>query len=219
MKSTTVLRILIGAIAAPAFVACASTQTSDTSAAGALAVPNVIEIVPVSASEAVMLRRMTDPNILGHVSMSDSVEVVMAKFAQQRTKNDDVLDFARKMDVDHSTDMQAVRNIAQTTGLGMHTIVGELAMSHMGAMVDSVGPQISGMTFDRNYILANVQMHQHMLAELETLHASAQNATVREHLAQMIPTVQSHLDRARDIARKYDWASRKALRATSSGAR
>lgn len=213
MKGSALQRATVLALTIPAFVACASARRSDTSmAAGTIAVPATIEVPPISRSEADLLRRMTDPNILGHIAMADSVEAVMAQFAQQRTKNDDVLQFARQMNVDHNTDRQAVENLARTTGAGMHTIVGELRMSHMGTLVDSVGPQISEVTFDRNYILANVQMHEHMLGELEALQGTAQNPAIRDHVTAMIPVVQAHLDRARAIARKYDYASRRALR-------
>jgi putative membrane protein len=213
MKWNGKMRMLTLAMAAPAFAACASTRQNDMAmAAGTVGSPMQIEFAPISPAESDMLRQMTDPNILGHVAMSDSVEVVMAQFAEQRTKNDDVLNFARQMDVDHSTDLQALRNLAQTSGIGMHTMVGELKASHMGKMVDSIGPQISEITFDRNYIISQVQMHQHVLAELQTLQGVTQNATLRDHINAMIPTVQEHLNKARDLAHKYDYISSKTLK-------
>jgi len=61
------------------------------------------------------------------------------------------------------------------------------------------------MKFDRNYILSQVQMHQHMLGELQVMQDVAKNASVRDHVKATIPVVQAHLDRARDIAKKYDY--------------
>jgi putative membrane protein len=199
---------MIVAAAVPAFAACATVPASDTASAAGNVTPAMIESTPIAVMEADMLRRMTDPNILGHIAMSDSVEVVMAQFAQKRTRSDDILSYARQMDVDHSSDRAKVRDLAQTTGVGMHTIAGELKASHMGSMVDSVGPQISEITFDRNYVLANLQMHQHMLAELQTLQSVAQNSAVRDHIAAMLPVVQGHLNGARDLARKYGYGSK-----------
>jgi predicted outer membrane protein len=202
---------VMAAAAATTFAGCASTQHYETaSAAGSV---SLLDAPPATlrGSELDMVRRMTDANILGHVSMADSIEVVMAQFAQQRTKSDDVLQYARRMNVEHSSDMLKTRNIAQSAGVGMHTIVGEMKMSHMGEMVDSIGPQTSEVLFDRNYILSQVQMHRHMLAELQEMQGVAKNAAVRDHITAMIPAVQDHLNVAIALARKYDFASSKSL--------
>lgn len=203
MKFAMGMRGAVAALAAPAFIACASTHRNDMAAAGTLNLTDAT--AALSSSEVTMLQRMTDPNILGHMAMGDSVEIVMAQYAEHRTKNDDVLNFARMMDVDHSSHIEAERSLATTSGVGIHTLANELKTSHMGPMVDSVGPQISELKFDRNYILAQVQMHQHMLGELEVLQGVAKNDRVRDHVKATIPVVQAHLDRAREIAKKYDY--------------
>jgi putative membrane protein len=207
MQFKMVFRGVVVAMAAPAFIACASTQRADTmSAAGTLSLTDAA--ATLDASDTTMLRRMTDPNILGHMAMADSVEAVMAQLAQRRTENDDVLDFARMMDVDHSTHLQAERALATLTGVGIHTLTTEFKISHMGPMVDSVGPQISEMTFDRNYVLSQIQMHEHMLGELAILQDVARNDKVREHIASTIPVIQRHLERARALAKKYDFGKK-----------
>jgi len=204
MKLTAGIRGAVVPMAAPAFIACASTHSRDNlSSAGTLNLTDAT--AAVTPSEVDMLQRMTDPNILGHMGMADSVEIVMAEFAQTRTKNDDVLEFARMMKSDHTVHRDAVRSLGTTTGVGIHTLANELKVSHMGRMVDSIGPQISELKFDRNYILAQVEMHQHILGELQVLQDVAKNDMVRNDIRATIPTVQLHLDRARAIAKKYDY--------------
>src|ERR1700759_5485131 len=149
MKFTMGMRGAVAALAAPAFIACASTHRSDVAAAGTLNLSDAT--AALSSSEVTMLQRMTDPNILGHMAMGDSVEIVMAEYAERRTKNDDVLNFARMMVSDHSADLDAERSLGMSSGVGIHTLANELKTSHMGPMVDSIGPQISEMKFDRNY--------------------------------------------------------------------
>jgi predicted outer membrane protein len=201
------IRGVVAALAAPAFIACASTRQNDAvSAAGTLNLPDYA--ASLITSEVGMLQRMTDPNILGHMAMADSVEIVMAQFAQRRTKNDDVLQFARMMDVDHSNHLNAERTLGTTSGVGIHTLANELKVSHMGQMVDSIAPQISELKFDRNYILAQIQMHEHMLGELEVMEDVAKNDMVRDHVKGTIPVVAAHLDRARAIAKKYEFGTK-----------
>jgi putative membrane protein len=198
------MRGVVVAVAAPAFIACASTRQHDSlSAAGTLNLTDAT--AAISPSELNMLQRMTDPNILGHIAMGDSVEIVMAEFAMNRTKNDDVLNFARMMNSDHTTDLNNERALATSSGVGIHTLANELKVSHMGPMVDSVGPQIAETKFDRNYILSQIEMHQHILGELQVLQGVAKNEMVRDHINAVIPVVQAHLDRAREIAKKYDY--------------
>jgi putative membrane protein len=165
----------------------------------------------LSPRESEMLRSMTDPNILGHMAMADSVEIVMGKLALNRSKTDAVDNFARQMISDHTASLDAEHAIARHDGMGMQTMVGELNVSHMGPMVDSVGPTISEATFDRNYLLSQVQMHRHILAELQTLQDVARDPAVREHVVAAIPVVTQHMNRAHDLAvqrgymKKGDW--------------
>jgi predicted outer membrane protein len=210
MMGNRVMGMVVTAAAAFGLAACASTPRYDAStAAGTVS----LEAPPaaLNAAELDMLHRMTDANILGHVAMADSVEAVMAEFAEKRTMSDDILAYARRMDTDHSTHLVKTRDLATTTNVGIHTIVGEMKASHMGEMVDSIGPQKSEVNFSRNYVLSQVQMHRHMLAELNELQAVAKNAAVRDHLTATIPVVQEHLNAAVALARKYDFASKKAL--------
>jgi putative membrane protein len=200
-------RRLIAAFAIPALAACSSYGGS---AGGTLDLTNPSIVPPLRMNEVRLLRGMTDANILGHMAMSDSVEVVMAKYAEQRTKDDAVLEFARQMDVEHSTNLAAERQLAQNTGLGMNTMVGEMRVSHMGTLVDSVGPQVSDINFDHNYVVANVQMHRHMLAELEQLQGVAKNDKVQDHIAATMATVERHLSEAHDLAVKHGYMTANA---------
>jgi len=208
MQSRTIARSLLTPAIAVLFAglsACASTSRNQaTYSAGNVSLTEPV-VPPLAASEVDMLRRMTDPNILGHLAMGDSVEIVMAKFAEGRTKDDAVLDLARTMDVDHSTSLQRERDIAGRNGLGMQTMVGELKMSHMGTYVDSLSPRISELTFDHNYIMAQVQVHRHMLAELRTLQDVARDDAIRRHIAAAIPIVSAHYMKAHDLAVKRQY--------------
>jgi putative membrane protein len=205
-------RTFIAVLAIPAGLACASAHHSQTvSSAGSVSLTDTPRNAVLSSRETEMLRSMTDPNILGHMAMADSVEIVMGKLALNRSKTDAVDDFARQMISDHTASLDAEHAIARHDGMGMQTMVGELNVSHMGPMVDSVGPTISEATFDRNYLLSQVQMHRHILAELQTLQDVARDRAVREHVVAAIPVVTQHMNRAHDLAvqrgylKKGDW--------------
>lgn len=199
--------VLAAAVAAlPAFAACAANPPIRGTAAGVVSpASNSLMLPSLMPSEVELLQRMTDPNILGHIAMGDSVELVMASLAVQRSRSADVLDLARRIIDDHSNSLSRGRDIARKTGLGMHTIAGELALSHMGPWVDSVGPRISDVRIDHNFLIAQIEMHQHMLAEMNTLLTVARDSSVRWHIETDIPTLTDHLERARALAVKRQY--------------
>lgn len=155
---------------------------------------------PLAPSEVRFLRGFSDANVLGHLIVLDSVEAAVAKAALRRSKSDAVLANAKEMLAAHSSSMNAVKQIGKQTGIGPTMIVGELKKSHMGASVDSVDIA-SDLTVDRHYIMSQVEMHEHMLAELETLRGVARNPAIRAHIDAEIPAVREHLAKAHDLAR------------------
>jgi putative membrane protein len=209
MKFSIQARTLLAAVAIPAVVVSAPIRHGRTLSAPPVAqVSNQLQDSVISPREVKMLQSMTDPNILGHMAMADSVEIVMAKMAQNRSKSDGVLQFAKQMLADHTASLDNERAVARRTGLGMQTMTGELNVSHFGTMVDSVSPKVSDIAFDRDYVLAQVQMHQHILMELRTLQTVARNPAVRSHIAATIPVVAEHLKRARALAVSHDYMKR-----------
>ncbi len=48
--------------------------------------------------------------------------------------------------------------------------------------------------------MSQVQLHQHVLAELEALQSVAKNPAVREEIANTMPIVRDHLSRAHALA-------------------
>ena len=154
---------------------------------------------PLLPSEAKFLRSFDDANIIAHLVATDSVEMSMAQAAIRQSKSDEVLAYAKSMLAEHGQARMADRQIARKSGIAPALIVGEMKKSHMGASIDSVDVA-SNLTVDRHYMLSQVEMHQHMLAELETLRGVAKNADLRAHIDAEIPKVREHLAKAHEIA-------------------
>jgi predicted outer membrane protein len=206
VKRRSGIPMLAAAVMVPMFIACAGQAPLNNSASGVLSPASNAFVLPtLKPSEMELLNRMTDPNILGHIATGDSVEIVMAGLVNRYSKSDTVLGLARVIIGDHSNSLARGRDIAKNRGIGMQTVAGELKLSHMGPWVDSVGPQISEMNIDHNYVMSQVEMHEHMLAEMNALLNVAKDSAVRAHIQADIPVMQQHLRMARDLAvhRKY----------------
>ena len=161
---------------------------------------------PLNAKEARVLSGMSDANILGHLAATDSVEVALSDTTITKSKSDQVLAYAKMMRSAHLGSMHAVDVIAKETGIGRNTLAGELRITHLFSMPDSVG-NASEREIDRHYITEQIAIHRHVLAELQLLQGVVKNERAREHIDAAIPAVRDHLARAVAIAktRGFSW--------------
>ena len=186
-------------LAISAFVACASNQQYESSSAAGTVDLSAYPNPPLDTAELQLLRGMSDADILGHFITVDSMEVATADTALRLSKNDDVITYARLMKATHSANLRQDKAIAEQAGITPIRAFGGIRASHVAASLDSL-TAVSDMRLDRYYIMSQVELHQHVLAELETLQGAAKNDAVREHVATMIPVVRDHLARAHAIA-------------------
>jgi predicted outer membrane protein len=192
-------RALGGALIIAGIAACASNQQVVSSSAAGTVDLSRYPAVTLSERELRILRGMSDANVLGHLSMVDSLEVVTADSALRLSKSDAVLAFAKDMRTAHSLSLMQERDIAHRLNSAPTTVVGELRASHIAPSLDSV-TTAGDQTIDRHYVTSQVQLHAHVLAELETLRDVARDPAIREHIDAMIPVVRDHLARAHALA-------------------
>jgi len=193
-------RALTSVAAISAFAACAANQQygSSSAASGTVAL-SAYPAAPLDASETRMLGGLSDADIVGHLLTVDSMEVATADTTLRLSKSDDVLTYARLMHAAHTAHLQSDRDLAQRAGITPTSIFGGLRASHVAASLDSVRIA-SDATIDRHYVMSQVQLHEHVLAELETLEKVAKNDAVRQQVEAMIPMVRDHLSRAHALA-------------------
>lgn len=154
----------------------------------------------LGSDETTMLRQMSDANIIGHLITVDSLEVTMSDTALRYIKTDDVNAYAKMMHLAHSDDWKAMKDLAGAAGIIPTIDVGKLRSSHVAAGIDSVR-RTSDVTKDQQYLRAQMELHQHALAELEVLQGVPRNAALRQHIAEMIPVVRNHLARANALGK------------------
>jgi predicted outer membrane protein len=195
------LAAIMCALAAPVFAqggTSGSSSSSKNSAAGTVDL-SAYPTPPLAESELKLLREMSDGDILGHLITVDSMEVATADSARRILKSDDMLDYAKMMRGAHSVSLERNRALAKDANITPIQMFGGLRASHVAASLDSVH-LASDVQLDRHYVMSQVELHQHVLAELETLQGVAKNAALRERIAATIPAVRDHLARAHALA-------------------
>jgi len=195
----TYARLFVSAVAV-ATAACASSGRYNSSSAG-----GVVDVASsagsrLDAREAQLLESMSDADILGHLITVDSMEVVAADSALRLSRSDDVLDLAKRMRAIHQANLQQDKDLAKQQDITPIRMFGGIRAAHVAASLDSVGIA-SDLTIDRHYVRSQVELQQHVLAELEILQNRAKNPAVHEYVMTIMPAMRDGLARARAIAK------------------
>jgi putative membrane protein len=150
----------------------------------------------------------TNANIVSHLGTGDSLEVALSQLGADRGHNTAVRDFARRMVAEHSAHMQAGMQLAMQGGITPASSPADTADAMMEAHASSrLSGLPEGAQFDRQFMRAEVMMHQHMLHDLMTFRPQASGAAL-QLVDQTIPVVRTHLADAQSIWRQVGGGTR-----------
>lgn len=161
-------------------------------------------ILPLGLSAQTAVPDLTDPEVAHVAVTANSIDIDLAHYAQSRTRNVDIRQFAATMITDHSAvNAQAV---ALATRLGVTPA--DNAVSHSllagAATARTSLEQVRGrQAFDRAYIDREIAYHQAVLDALDgLLIPTTDNADLKALLQQVRPAVAAHLGHAKMIRTK-----------------
>lgn len=126
-------------------------------------------------------------------TQSGMVEIKTATIAEQNSKNQRVINFAKMMIEDHSKAGNELKTIA---GQKYVTVVDTVSMEHK-AIVDSLTKK-TGSDFDKLYMKTMVADHEQAV---QLFHDAGENKNkaVRDFANKTLPTLKMHLDSAKAI--------------------
>jgi putative membrane protein len=143
---------------------------------------------------------LDDAQIAHVVLTANTADSAGGELAASRGTSEQVKAFARRMVQDHGSANQQATQLAQRLGV---TPADNAASGELKTDADQHAQQLQGMSgaeFDRAYIEHEVQMHQRVLDALDQqLIPNARNPELRQLLETVRPTIQSHLEQARQI--------------------
>jgi putative membrane protein len=120
-------------------------------------------------------------------------EVQLGQLTLQKSNNDQVKQFARKMIDDHTKLNEQMRPIAQQLGVEIPTEVSKKDKSLMSKM-----QALSGTAYDQAYIKEMVKDHKQDLSEF---HMEASNGHVKDAATQGSKIISEHLQMAQQLAK------------------
>lgn len=124
-------------------------------------------------------------------------EIGLSQTALSKSTNDDVKQFAQKMVDDHTAAGDELKSLAMSKSV---TLPMEMDAKHKAMNSKLMG--MSGSAFDAAYIKGLVSDHEKTVAMLQKEASSGKDADAKALAAKLLPTVQGHLDMARNLMSK-----------------
>lgn len=136
-------------------------------------------------------------NFVAEMLADGEVEVELGRLAQERSQNNAVREFGQMMVRDHTSAGEELKRVAADLGsTGAHADTG-MGADHQ--QLKETLSELSGDTFDRQYMTAMVNDHEKVVREVEEKAENAENPQVKQWAAKTLPTLKQHLERARQV--------------------
>ncbi len=124
-------------------------------------------------------------------------EVEMGRLALQRASDPSVKEFGQRMMTDHSMANAELRQVAAQNSIRLPSDVTAEQKSEMNKL-----SKLSGPEFDKEYMSAMVKDHEEDVKDFQTQANSGTDTEIKAFAGKTLPTLQTHLQMARDAAKK-----------------
>ena len=140
-------------------------------------------------------KAMTDQQFVDFAAQTDMVEANLGQLAQDVSDSQPVKDYGNMLATDHTANYQQLIAAAQQASLTVPNAIDE----HNNKTV--IGPfhELKGAAFDHKFIPAMVSGHTQAIAIFKKEASDAQSPVLKSFAEQTIPTLQKHLDDAKDL--------------------
>lgn len=124
-------------------------------------------------------------------------EVELGRLAAQKATDPSVRAFGQRMVADHSKASAELKAIATKKNMQLPSDMNSDQKSEMDKLA-----KLSGAEFDKEYMSAMVKDHEDDVKAFETQSKDGNDADVKAFAAKTLPTLQDHLQMAREAAQK-----------------
>lgn len=173
-----------------------SSTESKTDSANAMVQP----AAPAPDSAAASQSKLTDPEIASIALTADQIDIDYAEIAIGKSKNNDVVQFAKTMKKDHSSVNDQAKALAQKLNLVPQDNPTTQSLQSNANKVKTDLNAKSGADFDKAYIDNEVSYHQAAIDLVENkLIPDATNSELKDLLQKALPIFKEHLKHAEKI--------------------
>lgn len=151
---------------------------------------------PAQAQE----NRPTDPQIVQIVQTANQIDIDLARLALQRSKNQQVKEFANQMISDHTSLEKSVADLAKKLNVTPQDSDTSKQLKQQAADETKKLKSLRGKAFDQEYVSHEVAFHQAVIdVASKTLIPTARNAELKSALEGAAPLLQGHMQHAQQL--------------------
>jgi len=143
---------------------------------------------------------LSDPEVAHVAVTANTIDIDLAKFAQTRTTNGAVKQFAATMITDHSAVNEQAAALAKKLGVTPTDNAVSQSLEIGAKQARQTLEPLHGKAFDRAYMDREVAYHQAVLDAIDKLLIpTTDNAELKQLLTAVRPAVATHLEHAKQV--------------------
>ena len=140
-------------------------------------------------------QKMSDQQFVDKAAQIDMTEAHLGQLAQEKAAAQDVKDYGRELDSDHTANYRKLQLAAQ----GMNVPQGidaqhNTEINHLS--------KLSGAQFDRMFRQHMIQGHEQAITLFKNASTELQNQQLKSYASETLPNLQKHLEDARNLAKE-----------------
>ena len=143
-------------------------------------------INPVNTTPLVM----EDSSFIMKAAMGGRMEAEFANFAQARSKNPRVKDFAAMLLRDHTQSNQELKNLAASKNISLGDTIGHINEGHLQKLLTP------GVNFDKTYMKMMVDDHKETVRKFEEAAIKVKDPQLKSWVEKTLPILKVHRDSA-----------------------
>ena len=143
---------------------------------------------------------LSDPQVAHVAVTADNIDIAMAKFAETRTHNAAVKQFAATMITDHTAVNEQAVALAKKLGVTPEDNAVSQSLESGAKQARASLEPLHGAAFDRAYMDREVAYHQAVLDAIDkVLIPTTENAELSKLLSDVRPAIATHLEHAKQL--------------------
>jgi putative membrane protein len=146
---------------------------------------------------------LTDPEVAHAAVSANQIDIGFAEIAKEKSKNQEILQFAQTMINDHNAVIKQAADLAKKLGVTPADNAVSKQLLSDAENTKKILRAKSAADFDKAYIDNEVGYHKAVIAAVETvLIPTTENAELKTLLQNVVPALKTHLAHAEMVQKK-----------------
>ncbi|MBB6611587.1 DUF4142 domain-containing protein [Pontibacter sp. Tf4] len=181
------------------------THQSSTFWAMVLFIAFALQLQTAAAQNKQNNPKLSDAEVASVAVIANQIDIDQAMLAKERSKNQDVLQFAETMINDHKAVIKQASDLVQKLGVTpKENAVGKQLQADAAKTANMLRTK-SGSAFDKAYVNNEVAYHKAVISAVEgLLIPESENEELRNLLQSIVPALNAHLEHAQMLQKQLN---------------